>query len=116
MNSTLNKTDHRSNCSIARSLDILGDKWTLVIMRDVLFFGRHTFAEIEHSGEKIPTNLLAARLKRLVHLGLLQRVLYQEKPKRYRYEATDKGQDLKPILLSLKHFGEQHLSGDRSAS
>lgn len=104
-------TEHRSTCPIARSLDILGDKWTLVIMRDALFFNRRTFAEFERSREKIPTNLLANRLKKLVEIGLLEKVLYQEHPPRYSYEPTQLGSDIKPVLKSLKVFGEKHLGG-----
>ena len=103
--------DHRSTCPIARSLDILGDKWTLVIMRDALFFNRRTFAEFERRTEKIPTNLLADRLKKLVQLGLLEKVQYQTNPARYRYEPTESGKDIKPVLKSLKVFGEKHLGG-----
>jgi len=110
---TVRKKDitFRSTCPIARSLDILGDKWTLVIMRDALYFDRHTFAEFERSGEQIPTNLLADRLKKLVELGLLDRILYQEHPTRYRYEPTDLGREIKPLLQNLKLFGEKHLGG-----
>ena len=104
---------HRSLCPIARSLDLLGDRWTLVIMRDVLIFKRHTFAEFEQSGEGIPTNLLSSRLKKLVELGLLQKVLYQSQPNRYRYEATAKAKDLRPVLKALGQFGVKHLGGRR---
>ncbi|MDA1073576.1 MAG: helix-turn-helix domain-containing protein [Proteobacteria bacterium] len=106
-----NKVKHRSTCPIARSLDVLGDKWTLVIMRDALFFDRYTFADFEHSGEKIPTNMLANRLKKLVDLGLLKKVLYQQHPDRYRYEPTEMGTEIKPVLKSLARFGEKHLGG-----
>lgn len=105
--------DYRSFCPIVRSLDLLGDKWTLVIMRDVLIFKRHTFAEFEQSGEGIPTNLLSGRLKKLVELGFLEKVLYQSQPNRYRYEATAKAKDLRPVLRSLGQFGEKHLGGQR---
>ena len=107
------KLEHRSNCPIARSLDLFGDKWTLVIMRDVLFFKRRTYAEFSRSGEHIPTNLLAERLKRLVANGLLERVLYQDHPPRYRYEPTEKGQALTPVLKAMTRFGENHLEGQR---
>ena len=101
---------YRSDCPVARSLDLLGDKWTLVIMRDVLIFKRHTFAEFEKSGEHIPTNLLSSRLKKLVEHGLLKKVLYQSQPNRYRYEATEKARDLRPVLRALLQFGEKHLN------
>lgn len=106
-----NSRGFRSSCAIARSLDILGDKWTLVIMRDALFFGRHTFVEFERSKEQIPTNLLADRLKKLVQLGLLEKVLYHEHPNRYRYKPTGMGKEIKPLLRNLSQFGEKYLSG-----
>ncbi len=106
-----NESAYRSHCPIARSLEILGDKWTLVIMRDVLFFNRHTFADFERAGESIPTNLLSDRLKKLVELELLQKVKYQSNPARYRYEATLIGKEIKPILRNLANFGEKHLGG-----
>lgn len=107
------KTKFRSHCPIARTLDVLGDKWTLLIMRDALFFKKGTFAEFERSGEQIPTNLLADRLKKLVEFGLLEKVQYQERPVRFRYEATAQAQELKPILRSIKRFGEDNFSGSR---
>jgi len=108
------KTEHRSQCPIARSLDLFGDKWTLVIMRDVLFFKRRTYGEFSRSGEHIPTNLLADRLKRLVANGILEQVPYQDRPPRYRYEPTEKGRALKPVLQAMARFGENHLEGPRS--
>ncbi|MCB1646487.1 MAG: helix-turn-helix transcriptional regulator [Pseudomonadales bacterium] len=103
---------HRSPCPISRTLDIMGDKWTLVILRDITFFNRHTYAELAASREKIPTNLLADRLKRLVGAGLLEKVPYQDRPVRYRYQLTEAGQAIRPILMAMKKFGEQHLSGE----
>jgi DNA-binding HxlR family transcriptional regulator len=102
---------HRSYCPIARSLDVLGDKWTLVIMRDALLFDRRTFAEFSASRENIPTNILSNRLKRLVELELLEKVPYQQQPTRYEYVPTAKGRRARPILTALKNFGEDHLGG-----
>lgn len=110
MNAKTTEVKFRSRCPIARTLDVLGDKWTLVIMRDALFFDRRTFAEFERSGENIPTNLLANRLKKLVEFGLLEKVQYQTHPVRYRYEPTEMADELKPILRSIKRFGEKNLS------
>ena len=106
--------EHRSSCPIARSLDLLGDKWTLLVMRDALIFGRRTFADFAAGGEHIPTNLLSDRLKRLVGLGLLEKVPYQNRPPRYEYVPTAKGEALKPVLRSLRRFGEDHLGGQSS--
>lgn len=109
--SLIDEHDHRSGCPIARTLDLLGDKWTLVIMRDALIFGKKTFAEFERRSEQIPTNLLASRLNRLVEMGLLAKVPYQTRPTRYHYLPTDIGRSLKPILREMRKFGEAHLNG-----
>lgn len=102
---------YRSGCPIARTLDILGDKWTLLVLRDALVFGRKTFAEFEHSVEKIPTNLLADRLKRLVDNGFLEKVAYQDKPARYHYLPTAQGRAVRPVIRAMKNFGETYLDG-----
>lgn len=103
---------HRSSCPIARSLDLLGDKWTLIIMRDALYFDSRTFADFSRSRERIPTNLLADRLKRLVEMELLEKVPYHANPTRYEYVPTEKGESIKPVLTSLRVFGETHLGGE----
>lgn len=100
---------HRSHCPIARTLDLVGDKWTLLVLRDVLVFRRKSFAEFEHSAEKIPTNLLADRLKRLVEHGFLEKAAYQDKPVRYHYLPTEKGRALRPVIRAMKNFGETYL-------
>ena len=102
--------EYRSNCPVSRSLDLLGDKWTLLIMRDVLFFERKTFADFTASTEHIPTNLLSARLKKLVACGLLERHQYHDKPARYEYLPTAMGEKLRPVLNVIKQFGQENLS------
>jgi len=102
---------HRSHCPIARTLDVVGDKWTLLVLRDALVFGRKSFADFEHSPEKIPTNLLADRLKRLVEYGLLEKVAYQDRPVRYYYLPTEKGRAVRPVIRAMKNFGEAYLDG-----
>jgi len=101
---------HRSHCPIAQTLDIVGDKWTLLILRDALVFKRKSFAEFEQSSENIPTSLLAERLKRLVENGFLEKIPYQDKPVRYHYVPTDKGKAVIPIIRAMKKFGETHLA------
>lgn len=103
--------EFRSGCSIARSLDLLGDKWTLLIVRDLLWHGRHTFGALQASGEAIPSNILADRLKRLVAWGLVTRAPYQERPPRHEYRLTDRGRALEPALLALMRFGHEALGG-----
>lgn len=100
----------RSFCPVARSLEILGDKWTLLVIRD-LFLGASRYADFLESPEGIPTNILADRLKRLEFLGVISKELYQDNPNRYRYELTVMGRDLMPVLRSLIQWGLQHVPG-----
>ena len=113
MESQVNIADlaFRSHCPVARSLDLVGDKWTLLIMRDALFLGRKTFADFAGGLERIPTNLLSDRLKKLVGLGLLHKQQYHERPARYEYVPTPLGKELRPLLTAMRVFGETHLEG-----
>lgn len=90
----------RSPCPIATALDIIGDKWTLIVLRD-LFRGKRPYSAFLESPEKIPTNILANRLKRLVAEGLAEKIPYQDRPVRYEYQLTDKGMRLLPVLQEL---------------
>lgn len=103
----------RSPCPVTGTLDILGDKWTLIVVRD-LFLGKRTYGEFLDSPEGIPTNILAERLKRLKNAGLLEKIPYQEKPRRYAYSLTDKGRALGPVLRAMVKWGLQYLEGTRS--
>lgn len=103
------KDCHRSRCPVSCILEIVGDKWTLLVVRD-LFFNNHTFKELQASPEKIPTNILADRLKRLEHSGLIRRELYQERPKRYAYYLTEKGLDLEPVMRSLMVWSNKYIA------
>ena len=100
----------RSRCPISGALDLLGDKWTLLLVRDLLL-GKGTYSEFQQSPEGIPTNILADRLKRLQATGIIDREPYQEKPVRYRYRLTDKGRDLLPVINALIDWSERHLEG-----
>lgn len=103
--------DFRSRCSIARTLEILGDKWTLLVVRDLMWHGRHTFRELQDSEERMPPNLLSERLKRLMAWGLVRREAYQDRPVRYRYELTERGRGLEPVLREIMGWGHAHLGG-----
>ena len=100
----------RSLCAIANSLDILGDKWSLLVVRDLLH-GKHTYGELALSPERIPTNILADRLKRLESAGIVASTPYQERPVRYAYTLTPKGSALGEVLLALVRWGKQHIPG-----
>ena len=103
------KTFATQPCSIARTLDVVGDWWTLLVLRDV-FRGAHRFDELKR-GLDIATNVLTARLKRLTDAGILERRAYQEHPPRFDYAITDKGRDLYPVLIALLQYGDRHLRG-----
>lgn len=101
----------RSPCPIASTLDLLGDKWTLLIVRDLLYFGKRLYGEFADSPEKIPTNILADRLKRLEEHGLVEKTPYQEHPVRYAYALTVRGADLQPVLRAMVEWGNRHIPG-----
>lgn len=96
--------DPRSTCPVGRALDLIGDRWTLLIIRDMLVYGKRTYKEFQDSPERIPTNTLAARLKLLEETGLVERSLYQTNPARYEYKLTTRGRGLKPILTALRDW------------
>jgi DNA-binding HxlR family transcriptional regulator len=100
----------RSICAIANSLDVVGDKWSLLVVRDLLH-GKRTYGELVQSPEGIPTNILADRLKRLESAGILTSTPYQDRPVRYRYTLTAKGSALGEVLLAFVRWGKQHIPG-----
>jgi DNA-binding HxlR family transcriptional regulator len=100
----------RSACAVANSLDIVGDKWSLLVVRDLLH-GKHTYGELALSPERIPTNILADRLERLVSAGIVTRTPYQQRPVRYAYALTPKGSALDDVLLAFVRWGKQHIPG-----
>jgi len=100
----------RSLCAVANSLDIVGDKWSLLVVRDLLH-GKRTYGELVDSPERIPTNMLADRLKRLESAGIIVGTPYQQRPVRYSYTLTPKGKDLGGVLLAFVRWGKQHIPG-----
>lgn len=98
------------NCSIARTLQVLGEKWTLLIIRES-FYGATRFEQF-HRVLDCPRNLLSERLAKLVDEGILERSEYREPGSRARkeYRMTDKGRELTPILLALREWGDRHLA------
>jgi len=101
----------RSRCPIAGALDVLGDAWTLLVLRDLLFYDKRRFADFLASPEGISTNILTERLKRLERCGLVERRRYQERPPRDEYVVTARGHDLVPVLRELIKWGKQHVPG-----
>ncbi len=98
----------RSNCPISYALDILGDRWTLLVLRDAVFQGKQTFGEFLDSPERIATNILADRLRRLECKGILERQEDSAMRSRVLYRLTDKGIGLVPVLLDLVVWGAKH--------
>src|SRR5215831_15555171 len=96
-------------CPVARTLDVVGEWWTLLIVRDALL-GARRFEDFRATG--IADNILSARLKRLVDEGILERVRYQDRPDRYEYVLTPKGRALGPVVQALRGWGLRWTSGD----
>jgi DNA-binding HxlR family transcriptional regulator len=113
VNKSLKVKGHRfrSKCSISRTLELVGDKWTLLIVRDLMWHGKHTFQALQASSERIPTNILADRLRRLMDWGLVRREPYQDRPVRYAYHLTEAGRTLEPVLLQIMQWGHLRLDG-----
>jgi DNA-binding HxlR family transcriptional regulator len=109
----LNQTDfERSCCPVACALDNLGDKWTLLLVRDLLL-GKKRYQEFLTSPEQIATNILADRLKKLEAAGIIVQHAYQQKPLRYEYVLTQKGEDLRPVLEALVKWGMTYYPGTK---
>ena len=96
-------------CSIARALEVVGERWSLLIVRDALL-GLRRFDEFQDS-LGIARNVLTDRLTKLVDHGIFERVRYQDRPQRYEYRLTSAGQQLSTTLLALMHWGDRHLAG-----
>jgi len=102
------KEQFNLNCNIAQSLNIIGDRWTLLIIHEILI-GHTTFNQIKKSLEGISSNLLSARLKYLEQNDLVTVRLYTDHPPRYEYHLTDSGKDLEDVFHTLIIWGRQHL-------
>ena len=98
------------NCSVARTLSILGERWTLIVLTE-LFLGRRRFDEIQEE-RGIASNILSQRLATLVDEGIAERRRYSEHPERFEYHLTDKGRDLLPLQLALVRWGDRYMAGD----
>jgi DNA-binding HxlR family transcriptional regulator len=96
------------NCSVARALELVGERWTLLIVRDA-FIGLTRFEQFQEN-LGIARNVLADRLARLVEHGILERVRYSERPERFEYRLTQKGRDLNLAIAGLRQWGDRYLS------
>lgn len=100
----------RSRCPVACTLDVLGDRWSLLVVRDVMR-GKRRYQEFLDSSEGIPTNILADRLKLLVKKGVIRSQRYSRHPPRVEYVLTGKGEDLRPIMRAMVEWGVRHAGG-----
>jgi DNA-binding HxlR family transcriptional regulator len=101
-------TGYGQRCPVARALDVIGEKWSLLILRDLFRKGPLRFQELEQGLPGVAPNTLSARLKTLEAQGVVSTRLYEQHPPRYEYFLTDKGKALQPVLKALRAWGEQH--------
>lgn len=102
---------HREPCSMARTISVIGDRWTLMILRDC-FLRIRRYEDFERS-LGITRHLLADRLRKLVKAGVLRKQAYSERPRRHEYRLTDKGLDLYPVMMAIVHWGDTHMAGSK---
>ena len=107
----LGKTYDGEVCSIARSLEVIGERWSLLIIRDALFAGSTRYSDF-HRTLGIATNVLQARLDGFVDAGIMRRHRYSEQPELYEYRLTEKGRDLAPALIALTQWGDRWAAPD----
>jgi len=104
----MKEIQHRSDCPIAYSLDYLGDKWVLLILRDLIFTSKSSYGDFLNSDEKIATNILADRLKLLEANGFIKSSVSPEKKNKFIYNLTEKGIDLIPLIVELMIWGSKY--------
>ncbi|MDX1959513.1 MAG: helix-turn-helix domain-containing protein [Leptospiraceae bacterium] len=102
------KKKNRSSCGISQSLDIFGDKWSLLIIRDLVYFGKETYGDLLKMDEGIATNVLADRLVVLEKEGLITKEIFVGSKSKYKYKLTEKGIDLYPIIAEILLWGSKY--------
>jgi DNA-binding HxlR family transcriptional regulator len=96
------------NCPVARALDILGERWTILLLRDLFLQGPRRFQDFQESLSGVAPNTLSARLKAMEEHGLIARRVYSDHPPRLEYHLTAKGKSLGPVLKALRDWGQRH--------
>ena len=104
----MSKTERRSECPISGSLEMWGDKWSLLIIRDLMFYEKHTFGEFLKSDEKISTNILAARLLALEEDGIIEKLDHPDSKAKVWYQLTPKGIDLLPLVVEINLWADKY--------
>jgi len=103
------KIRKRSDCPVSSTLDILGDKWSLLIIRDIMFQGKNTYGDFAQSAEKIATNILADRLMLLDEAGIVEKKDHPESKAKFYYRLTEKGINLMPLLMEVILWGDKYM-------
>jgi DNA-binding HxlR family transcriptional regulator len=109
MGTNTKETKWRSVCPVSSSLDVLGDKWTMLIIRDLIIHGPRTYSDFLESPEHISTNILAVRLKLLTRLKLIERTNPQATARNNAFQLTESGEALRPIVEVLARWAQTHL-------
>ncbi|MCX7175814.1 MAG: helix-turn-helix domain-containing protein [Proteobacteria bacterium] len=102
------KSYELKDCPVARTLDVIGERWTILLLRDLLLQGPRRFQDFQESLAGVAPNTLSARLKTLEANGLIASRLYSEHPPRLEYYLTDEGKSLGPVLKALREWGRRH--------
>ncbi len=98
----------QKNCPVARTLDIIGERWTILLLRDLFLRGPRRFQDFQESLAGVAPNTLSARLKEMEENGLITRRAYSNHPPRLEYQLTEKGKSLAPVLKALRDWGQHH--------
>ncbi len=98
----------RSDCPISNALDFVGDKWSLLILRDLIFFGKQSYSELKNSDERMATNILSSRLEKLENDGLITRQVDINDKRKKVYAVTEAGKDMLPIMLEMIVWGSKY--------
>jgi DNA-binding HxlR family transcriptional regulator len=101
--------DQIEDCPVARTLEVIGERWTLLLLRDLLLYGPRRFQDFQSSLAGVPPNTLSTRLKELEANGIVRRTLYNERPPRLEYSLTDKGRSLGPVVAAMRTWGTKHM-------
>lgn len=104
----MSKSERRSDCPISGSLEMWGDKWSLLIIRDLMFYGKNTYGDFLKSDEKISTNILAARLLALEEAGIIEKRDHPDSKAKVWYQLTPKGIDLLPLVIEISVWAEKY--------
>lgn len=99
---------YNSRCPVAKTLNIIGDRWAILLLRDLFLQRARRFQDFEQSLKGITPSVLSQRLKEFESHGVIEGVLYSEHPPRYEYRLTEKGRELGPILRAMKQWGERY--------